>query len=182
MAEGCAYEVRRGGEAIDAARLGQLRKVAVAPFRYWHDWTGLFRAIYREAAVKAPPGRKADPMEATFLPEDALARRGYVIVPWPEAAGDLPERPGERLSRVRARLPALRAAGAEGILLATGESRCESRDLCSAEVKILLIDGGDGRVVWRGYGRAVTLFSQGDEMQAAVRGAMCGIPMNRERR
>ncbi len=173
LAGGCAYDVRREAESPAPGRLARLRRVAVAPFRYENDWTGYFRDIYRRAGAAPPPERKAERIEATFLLEDALAGRGYELVEWP---GGEPAPGGEGAAALKDLPALLRGAGAEAALLARGGSRCESLDLCTAWVELRLVEAAGGRVVWRAEGSAATLFAQGDEMRAAVQGALSALP------
>ncbi len=175
-AGGCAYEVRGEGEAARPERLARLRKVAVTPFRYSHDWTGQFRAIYRRAEVTPPELKKVDMVEATFLPEDALAARGYEIALLPKGMTAAPLGLEAGMGWVRERLARLRARGAEGVLLTVGESRCLSLGLCTARVEMAILDARDGALLWRGRAEGSTLFAQGDEMRAAVRRALADLP------
>ena len=178
LASGCAYQVSRVQGVASPERIRTLRRVAVAPFRYASDWTGLFRAIYEQAGLKAPDGRKIESLEGAFLIRDALAAKGYEPVPWPgdpgsAKAGDA-SRPGEELTK--ARLLSLRKAKAQAVIFAGGARRCGGIESCAAWVRVRLVDVGSGAVVWKSEARGATAFSRGDEMKAAVRYALEGLP------
>ena len=83
---GCAYEIYQVNRVVNPSRLSAVRTVSVAPFRYTHDWTGYFRDIYHDAGLDSPTVKKIDQIEATFLTEDVLLRRGYELLAWPVVA------------------------------------------------------------------------------------------------
>ncbi len=188
-AAGCAYQVRHSAEALAPQDLGRVRRIAVVPFMYLHDWTGYFRDVYARAGVPPRPERKVDRKEATFLPEVALAEKDYEVIPWPREISvpfsnvmeETPKGGGNSkmtvlIGHVRAALPRLQNAGAQAVLLTEGESQCESIDLCNARVSMLLIDARDGRPLWRARAGGTTFFSLGDEMRAAVERAVAALP------
>lgn len=176
LLSGCAYGVSGTQGVARPEKIRTLRRIAVAPFRYASDWTGLFRDIYRRAGLKVPAGRKVESMEGTFLIRDAIAAKGYEAVAlrgeWRRGAADELLRPGRRAPQ--ALLRALGGAGA--VVLAGGRRRCRDVDSCAATVRVLLLDVGTGEELWRSEVRAATVFSQGDEMRAAVRGAFAAFP------
>lgn len=177
---GCAYQLTRETETLDAARVAALRKVVVAPFRYPHDWTGQFRAIYRRAGLRPPPRKKVERIEATFLVEEEVAKLGYEVLPWPEATGNPPPAEGALpLERLRRRLPRIRRSGADAVVLARGESRCERIDLCTARAEVVVVESARGRIIWRGRASGTSFFEQGGEMRAAVRAVVGGLPRGR---
>ena len=178
LASGCAYEVSGTRGVARPERVRAVRRVAVAPFRYASDWTGLFRAIYARAGLKAPEGEKIEWMEGAFLVRDALAARGYEPVPWPRAPGgekadDAPDPEGKL---PEARLLLLREAGAQAVLLVRGGRRCGDLDSCAARARARLVDAASGETLWKSEARAGTALSLGDEMKAAVRHALEGLP------
>ena len=188
-AAGCAYQIRQSAEALAPQDLGRVRRIAVVPFRYFHDWTGYFRDVYARAGVPPRPERKVDRKEATFLPEVALAERDYEVIPWPREISapfsnvmeETPKGGGNSkmvalIGHVRPALPRLQNAGAQAVLLTVGESQCESIDLCNARVSMLLIDARDGRPLWRARAAGTTFLSLGDEMRAAVERAVAALP------
>jgi hypothetical protein len=173
---GCSYQISGNMEVFAPGKLEGVRRVAVAPFSYPHDWTGHFRDIYRRADVPPPPGRKVDRIEATFLVEDALAARGYRTLPWPNDEEVLApgQPPAALLNRLRAR-------GVQAVLLVRGSTRCESADMCAARVAMTLWDAAGGERLWTAEASAQTLIFLGDEMQAAVREALSGLPAKERR-
>jgi hypothetical protein len=188
-AAGCAYQIRQSAEALAPQDLGRVRRIAVVPFMYFHDWTGYFRDVYARAGVPPRPERKVDRKEATFLPEVALAKKDYEVIPWPREISapfsnvmeETPKGGGNSkmavlIGHVRAALPRIQNTGAQAVLLTEGESQCESLDLCTARVRMLLIDVRDGRPLWRARAGGTTFFSLGDEMRAAVERAVAALP------
>ncbi len=185
-AGGCAYELRSESRVADPGRLARLRKVAVAPFRYPHDWTGYFREIYRSAGLRPPPAKKIDEVESSFLPEGALLKRGYAVPPWPgkmrgfrwRGEGGGKKIPGARVStkNLGEALAAARAAGAEAVLLLKGRSRCSDMNRCMSEVEMRLVDSGTGALIWTSRATGASLIGQGNEMRAAVENALEALP------
>ncbi len=178
LISGCAYGVSGTQGVSRPEKIRTLQRIAIAPFRYSSDWTGLFRDIYRRAGLKVPEGRKIESIEGTFLIRDAIAAKGYEAVAlrgeWKGGAlGDSP-RPGGKVPK--ALLRSLRDAGAGAVMLAGGGRRCGDVDSCAATVRVLLLDVGTGEELWRSEGRAATVLSQGDEMRAAVQGAFAAFP------
>lgn len=190
-AGGCAYELHSQSRVADPDRLARLRKIAVAPFRYPHDWTGYFREIYRSAGLMAPRVKKIDEVESSFLPEGALLKRGYAVPAWPEkfrgfhwrgegdegkkipGAKNLGKNLGEALAAARA---AARAAGAEAVLLLKGRSRCPDMNRCVSEVEMRLVDSETGTLIWTSRATSASLIGQGNEMRAAVEKALEALP------
>ncbi|MDA1000652.1 MAG: hypothetical protein O2807_09100 [bacterium] len=179
LAAGCAYEIRGGAQVLHPGGLEAVRKIAVAPYVYLHDWTGQFRDIYRRAGILALKGQKRERIEGTFLLENHAAARGYALVPWPVPDKKLPAPLPDRIAEVRKILERLRAAGAGGVLVAAGESGCQTIEYCHARLKIVLLDTGEGRILWRSETQAGTLLSQGDEMAALIRDAIESLPEGR---
>jgi hypothetical protein len=189
-AGGCAYELHSHSRVADPGRLARLRKIAVAPFRYPHDWTGYFREIYCSAGLKPPRVKKIDEVESSFLPEGALLKRGYAVPAWPEKfrgfhwKGEGDERgKGKKISGAKdlgknltAALQAARAAGAEAVLLLKGWSRCPDMNRCESEVEMRLVDSETGAPIWTSRATGASLIGQGNEMRAAVEKALEALP------
>lgn len=176
LAAGCAYEISGSGRILYPDRLEAVRKIAVAPYVYTHDWTGQFRDIYRQAGVPALRGEKRERIEGTFLLENYTAARGYALIPWPAPEKAVPAPLSERIAWVRKKLSRLRAAGAQGVLVAAGESSCRTIEYCHARFEVVLLDTEKGRVLWKWASEGNTLLSQGDEMAALVKNALESIP------
>ena len=176
LAAGCAYEISGGGRVLHLDRLEAVRKIAVAPYVYIHDWTGQFRDIYRKAGVPALKGEKRDRIERTFLLENSAAARGYALILWPVPEKAAPAPLSERIAWVRKKLARLRAAGAQGVLVAAGGSSCRTVEYCHARLEMVLLGTENGRVLWKWASEGGTLLSQGDEMAALVRNALESIP------
>jgi hypothetical protein len=175
-AGGCAYGLSRTAEIINPERLARVRSVTVAPFRYPHRWTGLFRGIYRSAEIDPPAEEKVERIEATFLPEGVLVGRGYEVLKWPAAAGEMIWR--EEAPEVGDRAALLKAltSGAEAVLMIRGRSECREIHHCMAEVEMMLIDTEEGSVLWKSRAEGETLVGQGNEMLAAVEEALADLP------
>ena len=185
-AVGCAYELHSESRVADPGRLARLRKVAVAPFRYPHNWTGYFRDIYRSAGLTPPQAKKIDEVESSFLPEGTLLKRGYTVPAWPgkmrgfrwRGEGGDSNNPGAKDSgnNLGEVLAAARAAGAEAVLLLKGRSRCLDMNRCMSEVEMRLVDSGTGALIWTSRATGASLIGQGNEMRAAVEKALEALP------
>ncbi|MEE9255723.1 MAG: DUF4136 domain-containing protein [bacterium] len=183
-AGGCAYELHSESRVADPGRLARLRKVAVAPFRYPHDWTGYFRDIYRSAGLTPPPAKKIEEVESSFLPEGALLKRGYTVPAWPGKmrgfrwGGEGKKIPGAKVlgNNLGEALAAARAAGAGAVLLLKGRSRCPDMNRCVSEVEMRLVDSGTGALIWTSRATGASLIGQGNEMRAAVEKALEALP------
>ena len=174
----CAYEVSTIQGVARPGRIRALERVAVAPFRYPSDWTGLFRDVYAQAGLKAPDVKKIEMIEGAFLIRDALAAKGYLVVRWPEElaktkAEDLRNEAG---GIAEAHLAALKRSGAQAVVVAGGGRDCEDVEVCVAKVEIRLVDLSSRETLWRSRSAATTAFSQGDEMKAAVTEAFDAFP------
>ena len=178
MIPACAYEVSTMQGVARPGRIRALERIAVAPFRYPSDWTGLFRDVYAQAGLKAPDVKKIEMVEGAFLLRDALAARGYLALRWPEKlaktkAEDLLDAAG---GIAEVHLGALKRSGAQAVVIAGGERTCEDVEVCVASVEIRLIDLGSLEALWVSGARATTALSQGDEMKAAVSEAFDVFP------
>ena len=178
MIPACAYEVSTIQGVARPGEIRALERVAVAPFRYPSDWTGLFRDVYAQAGLKAPDVRKIETIEGAFLIRDALAAKGYLVVRWPEElaktkAEDLLNEAG---GIAEAHLAALQRSGAQAVVVAGGGRDCEDVEVCVAKVRIRLVDLSSRETLWRSQSAATTAFSQGDEMKAAVAEAFDAFP------
>lgn len=178
MIPGCAYEISSIQGVVLPEKIRVLERVAVAPFRYPSDWTGLFRDVYAQAGLKAPDVKKIEMIEGAFLIRDALAARGYLVLRWPEElektkADDLLNEAG---GIAEAHLAALRRSGAQAVVIAGGGRDCEDVEVCVAKVEIRLVDLSSRETLWRSQSTATTAFSQGDEMKAAVAEAFDAFP------
>lgn len=178
MIPACAYEVSTIQVVARPGKIRALERVVVAPFRYPSDWTGLFRDVYAQAGLKAPEVRKIEMVEGAFLIRDALAAKGYLALRRPKGlegkkAADLLNAEGE-IAEVH--LSALKASGAQAVMLAEGGRDCEDVEVCVARVKIRLIDLGSLETLWQSQSAATTALSQGDEMKAAVAEAFDAFP------
>ena len=178
MIPACAYEVSTIQVVARPGKIRALERVVVAPFRYPSDWTGLFRDVYAQAGLKAPAVKKIEMVEGAFLIRDALAAKGYLALLRPKVlegkkAADLLNAEGE-IAEVH--LSALKASGAQAVMLAEGGRDCEDVEVCVARVKIRLIDLGSLETLWQSQSAATTALSQGDEMKAAVAEAFDAFP------
>ncbi|MYA95854.1 MAG: DUF4136 domain-containing protein [Nitrospinae bacterium] len=178
MIPACAYEVSTIQGVARPGEIRALERVAVAPFRYPSDWTGLFRDVYAQAGLKAPDVRKIETIEGAFLIRDALAAKGYLVVRWPEElaktkAEDLLNEAG---GIAETHLAALQRSGAQAVVVAGGGRDCEDVEVCVAKVEIRLLDLSSRETLWRSQSAATTAFSQGDEMKAAVAEAFDAFP------
>ena len=178
MIPACAYEVSTIRSVARPGKIRALERVAVSPFRYPSDWTGLFRDVYAQAGLKAPDVKKIEMLEGAFLIRDALAAKGYLVVRWPEElakakAGDLLNQAGKI---AEAHLAALKRSGAQAVVIAGGGRDCEDVEVCVAKVRIRLVDLNSRETLWRSESAATTAFSQGDEMKAAVAEAFDAFP------
>ncbi len=172
LTAGCAYRVAATRRTIvGAERIRAIERVALVPFRYSNDWTGLFRAIYERAGVEVPKGRKIESVEATFLIRNAVTARGYHVFVLPEEFAD---KTTEELLRTGG--SSWRGAGA--LLRARGSRRCDGPEFCVAEVEILLVEPTSRQTLWRSRADAATAFSQGDEMRAAILSALAEFPQH----
>ncbi len=174
-AGGCAYGLSRTAEIINPERLARVRSVTVAPFRYPHRWTGFFRGIYRSAEIDPPAKEKVERIEATFLPEGVLVARGYEVLKWPAAAGEMIWREEAPEAGDRAALLKVLTSGAEAVLMLRGRSECREIHHCVAEVEMKLIDAEGGSVLWKSRAEGETLIGQGNEMLAAVEEALADL-------
>lgn len=175
---GCAYEVSLVQGVAKPARIRALERVAVAPFRYPSDWTGLFRHVYAQAGLEAPDVRKIEMVEGAFLIRDALAAKGYLVHRWPKElekikADDLRNAEG---GTAEIHLAALERSGAQAVMIARGGRTCEDVEVCVARVEIRLVDLSSRETLWQSQAMATTAFSQGDEMKAAVAEAFAAFP------
>lgn len=177
---GCAYELYQVNRVVDPDRLSQVQTVAVAPFRYFHDWTGYFRDIYRDAGLDSPTVEKIDQIEATFLTEDVLLARGYEILAWPVVGEEVEWEPGKSSEKRKRVLASVREAGADAMLLQKGKSMCPKMYRCRAEVAMKLIDANNGELLWEAEGSGETLLAHGDEMRAAVNEVLSTLPRPRK--
>ena len=178
MIPACAYEVSTIQGVARPGRIRAIERVVVAPFRYPSDWTGLFRDVYAQAGLKAPDVKKIEMAEGAFLIRGALADKGYLALRWPEElaktkAEDLLDAAG---GIAKVHLAALKASGAQAVVIAQGGRTCEDVEVCVARVEIRLIDLGSLEALWVSEARATTVFSQGDEMKAAVSEAFDAFP------
>ena len=174
----CAYEVSTIQGVARPDEIRALERVAVAPFRYPSDWTGLFRDVYAQAGLKAPDVKKIEMIEGAFLIRDALAAKGYLALRWPEElvktkAEDLLDAAG---GIAEVHLGMLRNSGAQAVVIAGGGRDCEDVEVCVARVEIRLLDLNSREALWVSGARATTAFSQGDEMKAAVSEAFDAFP------
>ncbi len=176
---GCAYELYQVNRVVNPGRLSGVRTVAVAPFRYTHDWTGYFQDIYRDAGLDSPTVKKIDQIEATFLTEGVLLKRGYELLAWPVAAGDLGWGTGKSGKELKELLVSFRKAGADAVLLQRGRSHCPKLHSCKAEIEMKLLDSANGALLWEGRGTGETLLAHGDEMRAAVEEVLSSLPRPR---
>ncbi len=174
-AGGCAYGLSRTAEIINPERLARVRSVTVAPFRYPHRWTGFLRGIYRSAEIDPPAEEKVERIEATFLPEGVLVARGYEVLKWPAAAGEMIWREEAPEAGDRAALLKVLTSGAEAVLMLRGRSECREIHHCVAEVEMKLIDAEGGSVLWKSRAEGETLIGQGNEMLAAVEEALADL-------
>lgn len=179
---GCAYELYHVNRVVNPDRLSQIHTVAVAPFRYSHDWTGYFQDIYRDAGLDSPTVEKIDQIEATFVTEDVLLKRGYELLAWPASAEDIGWDLGKSKIKLKKLLSSILKSGADAVLLQRGRSRCPKMYRCKAEVEMKLIDAVSGTLLWEGQGSGETLLSQGDEMRAAVEEVLSSLPRPRRKK
>ncbi|MCY3824732.1 MAG: DUF4136 domain-containing protein [Nitrospinae bacterium] len=175
---GCAYEVSLVQGVARPGKIRSLERVAVAPFRYPSDWTGLFRHVYAQAGLKAPDVRKIEMVEGAFLIRDAITAKGYLVHRWPKElekikADDLWNAEG---GIAEAHLAALRRSGAQAVMIAGGGRTCEDVEVCVARVEIRLVDLNSRETLWQSQAMATTALSQGDEMKAAVSEAFAAFP------
>ena len=175
---GCAYEVSSIQGVAMPGRIRALERVAVAPFRYPSDWTGLFRHVYAQAGLEAPDVRKIEMVEGAFLIRYALAAKGYKVLRWPK---ELEKKKTEDLLNAEGgiagdHLAALERSGAQAVVIAGGGRDCEDVEVCVAKVKIRLVDLISQETIWESQSAATTAFSQGDEMKAAVAEAFAAFP------
>ncbi len=173
---GCAYEIYQVNRMVNPGRLSTVRTVAVVPFRYSHDWTGYFRDIYRNAGLDSPTVKKIDQVEATFLTEEVLLKRGYELLAWPVAAEGLGWETGWSRKELDKLLSSFRKSGADAILLQRGKSQCPKLYRCKAEIEMKLLDAASGALLWEGRGTGETLLAHGDEMRAAVEEVLSSLP------
>lgn len=175
---GCAYEVSMIRSVARPGEIRALERVAVAPFRYPSDWTGLFRHVYAQAGLKAPEVRKIEMVEGAFLIRDAIAAKGYLVHRWPKElekikADDLRNAEG---GIAEGHLAALKRSGAQAVMIAGGGRTCTDVEVCVARVEIRLLDVNSQETLWKSQAMATTAFSQGDEMKAAVAEAFAAFP------
>lgn len=175
---GCAYEISSIQGISKPGSIQALERVAVAPFRYPSDWTGLFRHVYAQAGLKAPEGRKIEFVEGAFLIRDAITAKGYLVLRWPK---ELKKIKAEDLLNVEGKiagthLEALKRSGAQAVVLASGDRTCADVEVCVARVEIRLLDLGSQEALWKSQAAATTALSQGDEMKAAVSEALSAFP------
>ncbi len=175
---GCAYEISTIQGVARPEKIRALERLAVAPFRYPNDWTGLFRDVYAQAGLRAPDVRKIEMIEGAFLIRDALSAKGHLVVRWPKSLeikkmDDLLNEEGEI---AEAHLPLLVDSGAQAVVVARGGRACPDVEVCAARVEIRLLDLTSREVLWRSQAAATTAFSQGDEMKAAVAEALDAFP------
>ena len=174
----CAYEVSTMQGVAKPGRIRALERIAVAPFRYPSDWTGLFRDVYAQAGLKAPDVKKIEMIEGAFLIRYALAAKGYLALRWPE---ELAKTKAEDLLDAKSEiakdhLAALKRSGAQAVVIAQGERTCEDVEVCVARVEIRLSDLNSREALWESQAFATTALSQGDEMKAAVSEAFDAFP------
>ena len=175
---GCAYEVSSIQGVAMPGRIQALERVAVAPFRYPSDWTGLFRHVYAQAGLEAPDVRKIEMIEGAFLIRDAIAAKGYLVHRWPKElekikADDLRNAEG---GIAEVHLAALQRSGAQAVIVAGGGRDCGDIEVCVAKVEIRLVDLSSRETLWESQSAATTAFSQGDEMKAAIAEALDAFP------
>ncbi|MDE0331187.1 MAG: hypothetical protein OXL41_04900 [Nitrospinae bacterium] len=175
---GCAYEISTIQGVARPEKIRALERVAVAPFRYPSDWTGLFRDVYAKAGLEAPDVKKIEMIEGSFLIRDALAAKGYLVLRWPE---ELEKKKAENPLNAEGgvsgdHLAALKGSGAQAVLIAGGGRSCEDVEVCVARVEVRLIDLGTQEALWESQAAATTALSQGDEMKAAVSIAFDAFP------
>jgi len=173
---GCAYELYQVNRVVNPDRLSGVRTVAVAPFRYANDWTGYFRDIYRDAGLDSPAVKKIDRIEATFLTESVLLKRGYKLLAWPVSAEDIEWETGKLGEKLKDLLVKIRESGADAVLLQRGRSHCPKMHSCKAEIEMKLLDSANCALLWEGKGTGETLLAHGDEMRAAVEEVLSSLP------
>ena len=174
----CAYEVSTIQGVARPGKIRTLERIAVAPFHYPSDWTGLFRDVYAQAGLKAPEGKKIELIQGAFLVRDALSAKGYMVLRWPKElektkVDDLLNAEGEI---AKTHLETLRDSGAQAVVLARGGRTCADVEVCTARVEIRLLDLGSQEELWESEAGATTALSQGDEMKAAVHEALDEFP------
>ena len=179
---GCAYELYQVNRVVNPDRLSRVRTVAVAPFRYSHDWTGYFRDIYRDAGLDYPTVKKIDQVEATFLTEGVLLKRGYDLLAWPVSNEDIKWEISKSQKKLKILLSSFRKSGADAVLLQRGRSRCPKIYRCKAEIEMRLLDVASGALLWEGQGSGETLLSHGDEMRAAVERVLSSLPRSKRKK
>ena len=179
---GCAYELYQVNRVVNPDRLSGVRVVAVAPFRYTNDWTGYFRDIYRDAGLDSPTVKKIDHIEATFLTESVLLKRGYKLMAWPVSAEDVGWETGKSGKKLKELLVSFRKSGADAVLLQRGRSHCPKLHSCKAEIEMKLLDSANGALLWEGKGTGETLLAHGDEMRAAVEEVLSSLPRPRRKK
>ncbi len=119
-------------------------------------------------------------MEGTFLIRDAITSKGYEAVSFPKelrikkTGGSL--RSEGKTAQTYPLIP--RNSGAQAIIFARGSHLCSDMESCVAKVEILLVDASSGEELWKSRARGTTGLSQGDEMKAAVQGALEEFPDN----
>ncbi|MFC1491257.1 hypothetical protein ACFLQ0_01530 [Nitrospinota bacterium] len=175
-AGGCAYEIHQEGQVVNPKRLFRIQTVVVMPFRYLHDWTGYFREIYRSAGLEPPQVEKIDDVEATFLPEGALLKRGYTVRSWPSKMKKFSWSEGITGAKFKEALSAIQASGAEAVLFLRGRSVCLRIHHCVAAVDIKMVDAENGTLIWKSKATGSTFISHGNEMRAAIEEALDALP------
>ena len=148
--------------------MARVRSVTVAPSAIPTAGRGSLRGIYRSAEIDPPAEEKVERIEATFLPEGVLVARGYEVLKWPAAAGEMIWREEAPEAGDRAALLKVLTSGAEAVLMLRGRSECREIHHCVAEVEMKLIDAEGGSVLWKSRAEGETLIGQGNEMLAAV--------------
>ena len=188
MTGGCAYGISHEAETLRPEGLARGRRIVVVPFRYSHRWTGFVRGIYKSAGLEPPSVEKMEKIEATFLLEGILLKRGYEVKELPESlslpvglpVGSLASSLGwgdDLLGEKRqAALARIQASGAQAFLVVRGKSNCPQLYHCLAEVEMKLMDTESGEVLWRSKATGETLIGQGNEMLAAVEEALGPLP------
>ncbi len=179
---GCAYQLYQVNRVVNPDRLSRVRTVAVAPFRYSHDWTGYFRDIYRDAGLDYPAVEIIDQIEATFLTEGFLLKRGYDLLAWPVSEEDIKWEISKSQKKLKILLSSFRKSGADAVLLQRGRSRCPKIYRCKAEIEMRLLDVASGALLWEGQGSGETLLSHGDEMRAAVERVLSSLPRSKKKK
>ena len=175
----CAYEVSTIQGVARPGKIRTLERIAVAPFRYPSDWTGLFRDVYAQAGLKAPEGKKIELIDGAFSDSRRPQRQG--VYGSSLAEGTRKNKSGrfaERGRRNRGRpFGDIERFGARRrwcwpVAAAPAQtSKCVRRGS-----KYALLDLGFQEELWESEAGATTVLSQGDEMKAAVSEALDEFP------